>query len=172
MNNPFTLFDLPVDYQIDETLLKSRYLQLQKQLHPDNFAQSSSQEQRLAIQKSAQVNDAWQQLTDPVLRAECIIALNAGDSLIASETNHDLEFLMQQMQWREELAEIEEKQDLDLLDALTKQVNEVKQDVLTGLVSSLDEKNWTQAKQQTDRLRFIQKLFVEIERVDDKLSDF
>lgn len=49
MNNPSALFDLSVAFDIDWELLSNRYLVLQKSVHPDNFAHSSAQEQRLAM---------------------------------------------------------------------------------------------------------------------------
>lgn len=58
MNNPFALFDLCVDFNLDLSQLTDRYLNLQKSLHPDNF-DSTPQEQRLSMQKSAEINDAF-----------------------------------------------------------------------------------------------------------------
>lgn len=37
MTNPFAIFDLPVAFNVDQSLLSERYLVLQKSLHPDNF---------------------------------------------------------------------------------------------------------------------------------------
>lgn len=79
MSNPFTLFDLPVQFQVDNAQLSECYLALQKSLHPDNFAASSATEQRLAMQKSAEINDALHILKDPILRAEAIIAIHTGE---------------------------------------------------------------------------------------------
>lgn len=102
MINPFLFFDLPVDFTVDLTLLYALF-SAAKSL-PDNFVQHSPQEQRLAMQKSAEVNDALQILKDPVLRADCIVALHTGESLnLESQSSKDMAFLMQQMQWREQL---------------------------------------------------------------------
>ena len=38
MTNAFLLFGLPVQFQIDQAALSARYLELQKELHPDNYA--------------------------------------------------------------------------------------------------------------------------------------
>ena len=82
MNNPFALFDLPVAFQVDSALLNERYLALQKSLHPDNFSAASAQEQRLAMQKSAEINDALRILKDPITRADSIIGINTGETEI------------------------------------------------------------------------------------------
>lgn len=73
MNNPFTLFDLPVQFQIDNALLSERYLALQKQLHPDNFAHISNKEQLAAVQKSADVNEALNILKDPIYELKLLL---------------------------------------------------------------------------------------------------
>lgn len=80
MTNPFAIFDLPVAFNVDQSLLSERYLVLQKSLHPDNFVTADAQEQRIAMQKSTEVNDALKTLKDPILRAEAIIALNTGET--------------------------------------------------------------------------------------------
>ena len=69
MTDPFAIFDLPVAFNVDQALLSERYLVLQKSLHPDNFVTADAQEQRIAMQKSTEVNDALKTLKDPILRA-------------------------------------------------------------------------------------------------------
>ena len=78
MTNAFLLFGLPVQFQIDQAALSARYLELQKELHPDNYASSSTAEQRISIEKSADVNQALNVLKDPILRAEEIIKIETG----------------------------------------------------------------------------------------------
>lgn len=65
MTNPFAIFDLPVAFNVDQALLSERYLVLQKSLHPDNFVTADAQEQRIAMQKSTEVNDALKNLERP-----------------------------------------------------------------------------------------------------------
>ncbi|QIM68959.1 Fe-S protein assembly co-chaperone HscB [Basfia succiniciproducens] len=173
MNNPFALFDLPIEFQLDQNRLSERYLALQKALHPDNFANSSAQEQRLAMQKSAEVNDALQILKDPILRADCIIALNTGEQQNTEEkSTQDMAFLMQQMQWREQLEEIENTQDIDGLMTFSAEIEQSNKEKISEISTALSMKDWQQAKLINDRLRFIKKLMTEVERIEDKLADF
>ena len=170
MNNPFALFNLAVQFNVDLTELNSRYLALQKSLHPDNFAAASAQEQRLAMQKSAEINDALQMLKDPISRADCIIALNTGEQQdIEQKSNRDLSFLMQQMEWRESLEQIEQQQNEAELNQFACDIQQTEQQILTELSTALGEQQWQLADQMTDKLRFIKKLKVEIERVEDQL---
>lgn len=173
MNNPFALFDLPVVFQVDSALLNERYLALQKSLHPDNFSAASAQEQRLAIQKSAEINDALRILKDPIARADSIIALNTGEQENPEEkSNKDIGFLMQQMEWRETLENIENRKDTDELTAFAQEINQIRHAILSELSTALDAQQWDIARAITDKLRFIKKLQAEIERVEETLLDF
>ena len=173
MNNPFALFDLPVVFQVDSALLNERYLALQKSLHPDNFSAASAQEQRLAIQKSAEINDALRILKDPITRADSIIALNTGKTENPEEkSNNDIDFLMQQMEWRETLENIENRKDTDELTAFAQEINQIRHAILSELSTALDAQQWNIARAITDKLRFIKKLQTEIERVEETLLDF
>ena len=173
MNNPFALFDLPVAFQVDSALLNERYLALQKSLHPDNFSAASAQEQRLAMQKSAEINDALRILKDPIARADSIIALNTGEQENPEEkSNKDIGFLMQQMEWRETLENIENRKDTDELTAFTKEIDQIRHAILSELSTVLAEQQWDIARAITDKLRFIKKLQAEIERVEETLLDF
>ncbi|WP_273383636.1 Fe-S protein assembly co-chaperone HscB [Actinobacillus porcinus] len=169
MNNPFTLFDLPVDFQLNNDLLSSRYLSLQKSLHPDNFAHCSPQEQRLAMQKSAEINDALQVLKDPISRADAIIAIHTGEQKDLEQTrHHDMAFLMQQMEWRERLEEIEQTQDLTQLMDFSAEVETTEREFLTEISTALSAQNWQDASQLVDNLRFIRKLTENISQLEEK----
>lgn len=171
--NPFNIFDLPVDFHVDQATLSARYLALQKSLHPDNFTTHSAQEQRLAMQRSAEVNDALQILKDPILRAEAIIAIYTGEQQnIEENSTRDMAFLMQQMQWREDLENIEAQQDSDQLVAFNTDIEQTQRALLSELANALSSQQWQQAKVINDKLRFIKKLLLEVERVEEKLLDF
>jgi molecular chaperone HscB len=57
--NYFELFDLPVGFALDQATLGARYRQLQRELHPDRYAGASAHEQRLAVQYSSLINEAY-----------------------------------------------------------------------------------------------------------------
>lgn len=172
MLNPFQIFDLPVDFQLDEKALNAHYLKLQKALHPDNFVSSSALEQRVAMQKSTEVNDALKTLKDPILRAEAIIALNTGEQLdLEQKSTQDVAFLMQQLQWREQLEEVESQQDERALNAFAKEIKQETQLLLTALFESLKSQEWARTSQYCDKLRFTRKLSEEIERVEERIFE-
>lgn len=172
MQNCFELFDLPVCFELDQAQLSQRYLALQKTLHPDNFAAKSEQEQRNALQQSALINDAYQQLKNPILRAEAIVEINTGETLDKENTTHDMAFLVEQMEWREQLEQIEQQQDQTELATLQQNLTEKKSQQLTALSDYIKQQDWSQVKLHIDRLKFIYKLEQEIERIEEQLAGF
>ena len=103
--NYFEIFGLPVDFSVDQARLSSRYLTLQKHLHPDNFIASTDQEKRLSMQWSTLVNTAQATLKDPLKCAIYILQLHQID--IAENPSLPADFLMHQIALREELEAIE-----------------------------------------------------------------
>ncbi|MDC2825266.1 Fe-S protein assembly co-chaperone HscB [Rodentibacter pneumotropicus] len=172
MLNPFEIFDLPVDFQLDTKALNARYLELQKALHPDNFVAASVTEQRIAMQKSTEVNDALKTLKDPILRAEAIVALHLCEQQdIEQKSTQDVAFLMQQLQWREQLENVESQKDEQALDALAAEIRQETQQLLTALSHSIQAQQWDQTTQLCDKLRFTRKLTEEIERVEERFFE-
>ncbi|MDA8389166.1 MAG: Fe-S protein assembly co-chaperone HscB [Gammaproteobacteria bacterium] len=102
-DNHFELFGLPVGYQVDERELARRHRELMSACHPDRFAQGSAQERRLAVQKSAALNEALKVLRDPIARARYLLELAGVSTEEETDTVMDPAFLVQQMEWREAL---------------------------------------------------------------------
>ncbi|MCR1836927.1 Fe-S protein assembly co-chaperone HscB [Rodentibacter caecimuris] len=173
MLNPFEIFNLPVDFQLDMQSLNTRYLEMQKTLHPDNFVSSTAVEQRIAMQKSTEVNDALKTLKDPILRAEAIILMNTGEQKdLEQKSVQDVAFLMQQLQWRERLENLENQKDETALDNFAKEIKQETLQLLTALSDTLRSQQWEKASQLCDKLRFTRKLTEEIERVEEHLFTF
>ena len=66
----------------------------------------SEQDQRLALEQSAGLNEAYQVLRSAPLRARYLLALR-GQELALEVTVQDPEFLLQQMSLREELEDLQ-----------------------------------------------------------------
>ncbi len=110
-SNYFELFGLAVGYQIDREQLADRYRELQRHYHPDRYASHSEQERRLALQRSSLLNEANRVLLDPVARARYLLELSGVEWPLESQTIRDPEFLMEQMELREELEQSREAAD-------------------------------------------------------------
>lgn len=179
--NYFQLFNIPVSFDVDLSELPQTYQQLQRLTHPDKFASGTEQQKLVAIQKNAQVNDAYSVLKSPLSRAEYLLSLCGIDLQHEQQTIKDTAFLMQQMEWREELAEITEQ--TEPLAALASLENEINQKIKTDLNqlrlflkvegSSAEQSLAQQSAADIIRqLKFSYKMLSEIELKEDILSDF
>lgn len=168
--NHFELFGLPIQFQLDGSLLSSQFRELQRRFHPDNFATASERDRMLAVQKAAQINDAYEVLRKPISRAEYLLAENGVDIRAEQQTLQDPMFLMEQMELRETLEEIETSSDVEseLFDFEAK-VSKMFKSQLLELQQLLEQNQWSQAADSVRKLKFIAKLQSEIEQLEDKL---
>ena len=101
--NFFQLFDLPAGFRVDVAQLGMRYRQLQVELHPDRYAGASAYEQRIAVQYSALINEAYAVLRKPLPRALYLLELTGMSQDDVAGHAVDGTFLMLQMELREKL---------------------------------------------------------------------
>ena len=101
----FELFDVPARFAQDRAQLDARWKQLQREVHPDRFAAQGAAAQRVAMQWSARINEAYQRLKDPQRRAAYLCELHGAPIQAENNTAMPAEFLMQQMELREQMDE-------------------------------------------------------------------
>ncbi|GAK85268.1 chaperone protein HscB [Vibrio ponticus] len=168
--NHFELFGLPTQFELDGSLLSSQFRELQKRFHPDNFATASERDRLLAVQKAAQINDAYQVLKHPISRAEYLLSEHGTEIRGEQQTMQDPMFLMEQMELREELEEIPGCADPEsALFEFDGKVSKMYKQQLVCVEELLNQAQWAQAADGVRKLKFIAKLKNEIELVEDKL---
>lgn len=167
-DNDFELFGLPLQFAIQPEGLTQAYLQLQNQMHPDRYTDAPPSERRMAAQWSTRINEAYKRLQNPTDRAIYLCEL-AGLDPRGHQSKLPAELLMQQMEWREQLAEADSVEQLeDLLD----EVAAAKRQRLTQIANQIDEQNdVTAASANTQALLFIEKLIVDIKKHIEHLED-
>jgi molecular chaperone HscB len=116
-DDDFTLLGLPIRLAQDPAEIDAKWRACQKQVHPDRQTSHNPQDQVMALQRSARLNQARQRLKDPLERALYLCQLRGssvevdghGQKTEGQNPHAPLspEFLMQQMQWNEELEELE-----------------------------------------------------------------
>ena len=171
--NHFELFGLPVNFELDSAGLATTYRDLQRTLHPDNFANSSERERLLAVQKSSQVNDAYSILKSPIQRAEYILAVCHEDIRGEQQTLQDPMFLMQQMELHERLEDIPHSSDpeqeiADFDDELSTSIKQYLQE-FNELVTS---EHYSDAANVVRKLKFVYKLQTQLSTLEDSLLDY
>jgi molecular chaperone HscB len=80
-------------------------------VHPDRFAHAGEAEKRLSMQWTARVNEAYATLRRPFERARYLLELQGIEAMDPNNTRMPPDFLMQQMEWRETLAEAQAGKD-------------------------------------------------------------
>ena len=106
----FELFGLPQRFAQDRAALDARWKELQREAHPDRFAAQGAAAQRVAMQWSVRINEAYQRLKDPLKRAAYLCELRGAPIDAENNTAMPADFLMQQMEWREALDEAERRE--------------------------------------------------------------
>lgn len=168
--NYFELFGLPTQFALDGSLLSSQFRELQKRFHPDNFASASERDRLMAVQKAAEINDAYQVLKAPISRAEYLILLHGIELRGEQQTLQDPMFLMEQMELREELEAVEQSADAEsaLFDFDSK-VSRMLKSYLQLVEQQLNDAAWDIAADTVRKLKFIAKLKDEVAKVEEKL---
>ena len=171
----FELFAIPVDYNVDLATVNKNYLELQRAVHPDRHANASSRDKLLAVQNTAEINDALQTLKHPVKRAEYMLSELGVDIRAEQQTLQDPLFLMQQMELREELEELTTSTDPDAaiaqFEQQIKQLDSQYSAQLAEQLASNDQQQWQLAADNIRKLKFVYKLRDELERIEDSLFD-
>jgi len=134
----FALFGLPARYRFDPAELDAAYRKLQTEVHPDRFAAAGDDERRLALQSSSRVNEAYRALRSPVERAHYLLLLRGVDALAETDTALPMEFLEQQLECRESIAQAVARRDTGALSALRKQVESAAAELERSLAEQLD----------------------------------
>ena len=170
--NFFDLFGIDRAYSLDRHLLRDRFRELQKKFHPDNFASASEQERRLSAQYAALINEAYTTLSDPMQRGKYMLSLHGITIDEEHDTRMDPEFLMQQIELREELDDAQSS--IDALSRLSERVNEefLKREASIGQIldnTTKLESELDKARHLVRELQFLLRMRSEIEDAEEAL---
>jgi len=170
--NHFDIFGLPVSFEVDTADLAERYRDLQRAVHPDRFANATDRERREAMQMAANINEAYQTLKSPLQRARYLLQLKGIDFDDQKDTSFDSEFLMEQIELREALAEVKDNPDaLTRLNELMLDINQRINTMQSELAAALGNNNLDPAKALVHKLQFLHKLRIESENLEAELAD-
>jgi molecular chaperone HscB len=116
----FERLGLPRRFSLDASEIERNYLARSREVHPDFHQQSPVVQQRLSMEMSAALNDAYATLKQPFRRAEYLLALEGGPT--ASEykempgafLEEMLELRMEIEELRQEPAESPQRRNLEI----------------------------------------------------------
>src|SRR5687768_5730895 len=160
----FELFGLPAVFALDGDALERAYREIQSRVHPDRYAHAGDAERRASLQWTTRVNEAYRALRDPVQRGKHLLELNGVDVQFETNTQMPGEFLMQQLQLREELEAAASKKDLSSLDQLRERLRREKGGLEKQLGKAIDaRKDYAEAAQLVRKLMFLERLDADID---------
>ena len=157
----FELFDVPEQFVQNRMVLDARWKQLQREAHPDKFAAQGAAAQRVAMQWSVRINEAYQRLKEPLRRASYLCELNGAPINPETNTAMPSAFLMQQMTWREALDEAETVEEMNEIAVMSQKKMD---EQLSKVEQFLDvDRNFTAAAQQVRGLMFTERFASEVD---------
>ena len=167
-SNDFELFGLREQFAQDRAAIDARWKELQREAHPDKFAAQGGAAQRVALQWSVRINEAYQRLKDPLKRAAYLCELRGAPIEAENNTAMPAEFLMEQMAWRESL---EEADSADALDALETTLSSARRETLKRIEQLLDtDPDAKAAAQQVRALMFVERFGADVEARREQLG--
>ena len=159
----FSLFQLPRRFRIDAARLDREYRTLQGAVHPDRHAAGDDAGRRLSLQASARVNEAYATLRDPAARAEYLLGLNGVESLAETDTAMPADFLMEQMERREAIADARANADHPALEQALSRIALEREQLEAELEAAIDDRAALDAaKTAVRKLRFLDRVRHEI----------
>lgn len=170
--NYFKLFDLPVAFAVDQRQLGERYRQAQRELHPDRYAGASAHEQRLAVQYSALINEAYATLRKPLPRALYLLELAGMTQQDISGQQVDGGFLIVQMELREKLESIAELVDPEpVLEHLVNEISDEIKALQRQFARAYSLGDIQLAARACVKMQYLDKLLQEAEQLESSLLD-
>ncbi len=158
----FELFHLSEQFAQDRVTLDTRWKELQREAHPDKFAAQGAAAQRIAMQWSVRINEAYQRLKDPVQRAAYLCELHGAPINAENNTAMPAAFLMQQMELREALDDASTEENLE---EISQQAAEILRSQLSKAEQLIDgAKDYSAAAQAVRALLFVQKFQADVDR--------
>ena len=167
----FELFEISAKFALSElgrSALDAKWKDLQREAHPDKFAAQGSAAQRIAMQWSVRINEAYNRLKDPLKRATYLCELNGAPIEAHTNTAMPPAFMMMQIEWREALEEAETTEELEQIEH---QTANYKQEQLLKIEQFIDVKHdYRAAANEVRALMFVARFVGEIEARLDKVQ--
>ena len=99
----FAVFGVTRTLDLDEQELEMHYLELSRECHPDHNRAQTTDDCAAVLQRSAEINDAWEVLRDPWRRARALLEAESP-GVLARNQKLDPVFLMAALELAEEVA--------------------------------------------------------------------
>ena len=171
LQSHFELFGLAPAFAVDAQALDARYREIQSRVHPDRFAHAGDAERRASLQWTTRVNEAYRTLKSPVQRAKHLLELHGVDVAFETNTRMPPEFLMQQLELREELERATAQKDAAALDRLRFGLDDSRKALEKDIAEAIDARaDHAGAADLVRRLMFLERLHEEVDAAYEEVG--
>ena len=171
MQNHFELFGLAPAFALEAEALENSYRDIQARVHPDRFAHAGDAERRASLQWTTRVNEAYRTLKDPVQRGKHLLELRGVDVAFETNTQMPTDFLMQQLELREELESATARKDASRLDGLRSRLRVQKRQLEQKIADAIDaHKDYPGAAELVRKLMLLDRLDSEIDLAYEEIE--
>jgi molecular chaperone HscB len=163
----FALLGLPRTYAVDHKRLNAAFRAIARGVHPDRFAGAPEEVQTLATRLSAEVNQAFHVLSDPVRRAGYLLELVGGPSP-AEMREVPSELLTEVMMLREQIDEAKTIGDNAALERQREIIAGRRQEALQQIaalaesIAGLDEPRRRVLRRLLNSIKYFDNLLIEL----------
>ena len=164
----FTLLDILPAFDIDQEVLEESYFREQRKNHPDRFVGKPDQERMDALQRSSDINMAFDTLKDPLKRAQYLLLLQGIYVGTEKDTvKPSQELLTEIMELRESVGDIDH---IDAFYALSDDLAEMHGKLLNYIGSSYTKGQWDKMAQQVIKLGYVQKTMQDLAKQKSRIG--
>ncbi|KAI0639412.1 Co-chaperone Hsc20 [Trametes polyzona] len=142
----------PNPFVVDVAKLKNQFRAVQAIVHPDRWVSKPPEQQAIAAAMSSRINEAYSQLSNPLRRAEYILA-REGHAGEETDSIDDMELLMDVMGAREDIANASDPAEV----AEIRAQNQAKiEETLGEIERAAAEKDWPALRAAAVKLKYLE----------------
>ena len=152
--NYFQLFKIEQSVTIDSISLEKKYFELQKEFHPDKYVNAGDHEKRLSLQITSYINEAYETLKNDYLKSVYLLKVEGFEVGDQNNTISDPEFLMHQMELREEYEKITLSKNAEELKNFALKIERLKNECLLSFNRRYEKKMYNDASIKIKEMKF------------------
>ena len=152
--NYFQLFKIEQSAIVDSNSLEKKYFELQKEFHPDKYVNAGDHEKRLSLQITSYINEAYETLKNDYLKSIYLLKVEGFEIGDQNNTISDPEFLMHQMELREESEKISLNKNPEELKNFSLKIENLKNECLLSFNKKYEEKMYNDASTKIKEMKF------------------
>ncbi len=170
--NYFELFGLDPVFELDSQRLQAEQQRLQATYHPDRYISADERDKRLSTQVASWVNQAYETLQDPIKRSRYLLEICGATIPDDSSTTSDTEFLMEQIELREEVESCRHSDDpLQQCEQIETRLEQRADQLAAEFVSHFEARDLDTAMLSSRKMQFIQRIQQQLSELQFELED-